>query len=58
MSGEYLYKIRFTPDKQGQPTGEWMRFGGHCEVEEIVELEKPEELRDNSHPAILPLLNP
>ena len=58
MYNEYLYTIKLIPDKQGHPTGEWLRFDGHCEVVEVVALAKPQEPKDNSRLATLPHLNP
>jgi len=50
---EYLYIIRFLPDTPTNSSGEWLRFDGHCEVLDTIELESSKESKNNSHLATL-----
>ncbi len=58
MAEVYYYRIKFIPDEKDNPTGEYLRFDGHSEVEEIMESKTPQEIKDNSHLATLPSLHP
>ena len=54
MASGYLLKIRFAPDKQGHPDGQWLKLDGQCGVGETIELQKPEDFIRNAHLATLP----
>jgi len=51
---EYVYVLKFRPDEPNKPSGEYLKFEGHCEVLEGMELKPSKDTKRNFHLITLP----